>query len=431
MMFKKISFLPLFISSFCFCQISINTSNPKGIVHIDSRNNNPIDEDPSNEQQADDVIFTNEGKLGIGTINPDFSSIVDVDVSILSSGDKKGFMPPKVNLKSGEDIETIKNPATGLLVYNTGENPDFNFKGLAIWTGNNWQNINGKSLNAGKVDELNCNTSSLTPNTYAAKVPYEGILKIPYTGGNGGFYNSQKIGPINGLNLELKSNNLEIGSGTLEYFVSGTPISNSESEYIVPINFNNSTCNANIGGSTDFEPGTVSVFKYELKANDTGYIRDLLPYNNLPILGGKFEVDVYFSISANHLPDPGTKLILTAAIRLTNLSSSHVKVWYSSMGADHNTNISNLSVSANRVDLKSYFTIQNLFLNLGFNDILGINEPRYAGTGGPKQLEPIYADVRFDNKWYQLHFFMINDNLNTVNEDDNKKIVYLTVKRMH
>lgn len=67
-----------------------------------------------------EFVITDDGKVGIGTANPDASSILNLDVTSLPSNDKKGFLGPKVALNSPTDITTIPSPAVGLLVYNTG-----------------------------------------------------------------------------------------------------------------------------------------------------------------------------------------------------------------------------------------------------------------------------------------------------------------------
>lgn len=56
------------------------------------------------------VSQTSVAQVGIGTVNPDASSILDV-TSI-----DKGFLPPRV-----ANTSTINNPATGLMIYNTTE----------------------------------------------------------------------------------------------------------------------------------------------------------------------------------------------------------------------------------------------------------------------------------------------------------------------
>jgi hypothetical protein len=54
--------------------------------------------------------------------------------------DNKGFLPPRVTLISTTDNTTITNPATGLLVYNTGNNAGL-AAGYYFWNGGTWATI--------------------------------------------------------------------------------------------------------------------------------------------------------------------------------------------------------------------------------------------------------------------------------------------------
>ena len=80
-------------------------------------------------------------QTGIGTSTPDASA--KLDVSSLT----QGFLPPRVTLTGINDNTTIKNsagnsitPATGLLVYNTGNNVGL-AAGYYYWNGNAWATI--------------------------------------------------------------------------------------------------------------------------------------------------------------------------------------------------------------------------------------------------------------------------------------------------
>ena len=80
-------------------------------------------------------------QTGIGTSTPDASA--KLDVSSLT----QGFLPPRVTLTGINDNTTIKNsagnsitPATGLLVYNTGNNAGL-VAGYYYWNGNAWATI--------------------------------------------------------------------------------------------------------------------------------------------------------------------------------------------------------------------------------------------------------------------------------------------------
>jgi hypothetical protein len=73
-------------------------------------------------------------QTGIGTTTPDASAKLDVTAS------NKGFLPPRVTLTSRTDNSTIPNSATGLLVYNTGTNPNL-VAGYYYWNGSSWATI--------------------------------------------------------------------------------------------------------------------------------------------------------------------------------------------------------------------------------------------------------------------------------------------------
>lgn len=73
-------------------------------------------------------------QTGIGTTTPYASAKLDV------SATNKGFLPPRVTLTSGTDVATIPNPATGLLVYNNGNNAGL-AAGYYYWNGAVWTTI--------------------------------------------------------------------------------------------------------------------------------------------------------------------------------------------------------------------------------------------------------------------------------------------------
>jgi hypothetical protein len=72
--------------------------------------------------------------VGIGTPNPDPSAILELSAS------NKGFLPPRVGLGSTTDTVTIPNPATGLLVFNTGSGA-LSVKGYYYWDGAKWTRL--------------------------------------------------------------------------------------------------------------------------------------------------------------------------------------------------------------------------------------------------------------------------------------------------
>ena len=80
------------------------------------------------------ISFIGRAQTGIGTTTPDASAKLDV------SATNKGFLPPRVTLTSVTDNTTIPNPATGLLVYNNGNNAGL-VAGYYYWNGTSWATI--------------------------------------------------------------------------------------------------------------------------------------------------------------------------------------------------------------------------------------------------------------------------------------------------
>lgn len=91
-------------------------------------------------------------QVGIGTTNPDASSILDLDVSSLPVNEKKGFLPPRL---STSERNGIASPATGLTIYNTDVNC------LQFHNGKAWYDACEGGLTPGALSD--CNTSGFIP----------------------------------------------------------------------------------------------------------------------------------------------------------------------------------------------------------------------------------------------------------------------------
>jgi hypothetical protein len=105
-------------------------------------------------------------QTGIGTTTPDASAKLDVSAS------NKGFLPPRVTLTSITDNTTIPNPATGLLVYNTGNNVGL-VAGYYYWNGSSWATIatatgSGVSASYARGSRTAAQTTGLSTNGLVA-----------------------------------------------------------------------------------------------------------------------------------------------------------------------------------------------------------------------------------------------------------------------
>ncbi|MFC2357877.1 hypothetical protein [Porphyromonas endodontalis] len=82
-----------------------------------------------------------QSAVGVGTRTP-YSSALDLNVSNLPNGQKKGFLLPKVALTGKKDAHTISNPKKAMMVYNmqdAGSGEEKVYKNLVyVWTGQEW-----------------------------------------------------------------------------------------------------------------------------------------------------------------------------------------------------------------------------------------------------------------------------------------------------
>jgi hypothetical protein len=422
--------LSITIASFnlFYSQVGINTSNPKGVFHVDGAKDNPSTGNPTAAQQANDFVVTSSGNVGIGTNSPNSSALLDVNVDGLASGSKKGFLGPKAALTSQTDQTTIPSPATGLLVYNLGTG-GLVYNGYVFWNGTEWRTFNNGSLAPGTVGTITCNGITLSPSTYTTGVPYTGTMNVPYTGGNGGIYAAQTIGPVNGLTATLSAGNFNSGSGTLSYTVSGTPTVTSPITTPFSLNIGGKTCNAVIGAGDGLAPGDLVFYRAGFSANVSGWMSAFV--TDLPIIGGKLRLDAYFNQNSN-----GGNNSVTMYPRLVNTSSSPVKLWFSALTNVDRFNASNYLLAPNTagatVAPNAYMELDNgIYYGVGYNDILGSTTPRTTGSGEGGHQEVLTMDLSLDDKWYRVYYFPTVDNMNTTSTADNMRVIYLSIQRLY
>lgn len=345
---------------------------------------------------------------------PDVSAILELQSS------NKGFLAPRVALKSPTDVVTIQSPASGLLVYNLGT-AGLGFVGYVFWNGFEWRSFNNSNLSPGSVGTITCNGVTASPSTYQAGVEYNGTMIIPYTDANGGVYAGQTLGPVNGLTATLTSGNFNVGSGQLAFTVSGTPIQGSPTTTTFSINIGGKTCSAVIGSGSGIAPGDLVFFQGSfLASKSSGMMSDEVP--NLPILGGKLRVDGTISASAN-----GGNGRVSFNPVLVNITDKPVKLWYSAITTIDRFNAGNYVVAA-----KSYVQLDNgIYSGYGFNEIAGATGGNVAGRGSDANQEVVTADVSIDDKWYRVYYFPTVDNMNTTTDTDNLRKIYVSIQRLY
>lgn len=104
------------------------------------------------------------------------------------------------------------------------------------------------------VSTLDCNDSVIT-GSYVSGMPVTGTIEIPYTGGNGGFYNAISVNStgVTGLNASAPSGFVNVGSGTIVFNVTGTPSGSGAATFAFSLG--GQSCNVVINVAA--APGTI------------------------------------------------------------------------------------------------------------------------------------------------------------------------------
>ncbi len=152
-------------------------------------------------------FYNNGGSIGIGTTSPNSSSITEINST------SKGFLPPRMTY---DQRNGISNPANGLLIFNitTGCPNYYNNGKWYEWCG----------VQEGSISSLNCGFDG---GVFVQGTPITTPIPIfvSYTGGNGGPYPPRTVTStgVTGLTATLAAGNFAQGSGSLTYYITGTP----------------------------------------------------------------------------------------------------------------------------------------------------------------------------------------------------------------
>jgi hypothetical protein len=413
---KTILFLAFIASGIIYSQVGINTSNPRGIFHVDGLKDNPVTGAPTAPQGSNDFTVTSNGSVGIGTTTPNASAILDVNVDGLAVGSKKGLLGPKVALTSQVDQATIPSPVAGLLVYNLGTT-GLSYVGYVFWNGTEWRTFNNGSLAPGTLGSITCNGVSLSPGTYTAGTPYTGTMSIPYTGGNGGVYAAQVVGPINGLTATLAAGNFNVGSGLLSYTVSGTPTASSPTLTTFPLNIGGQICSATVGAGAVIAPGELVYYHSSIPRQTSSFLLSQF-LNDLPIVNNTFRVDAFIT-SPNAFDSNGASTNFDP--RLYNITAANAKVWVSEVSTHTGD-----SRAANLLILPNNYAQfdDGVYLTYGRNETV-----TFDITTADNKWYRVYYALRIDNK-----SFTSNGNGNTTSDSntlDNTLEVFVSIQRLY
>ncbi len=216
------------------------------------------------------MSITSHSQVGINTEKPHLASVLDI------VSDNRGILIPRVSLTSSTmhlvGDNTITQPE-GLLVYNVGKTLS---KGFYYWKEDRWMAVEESSSSEPEIESLHCSETILEPQNFKAGKTYVGIMKVPYTGGNGGKYSqgSDILSTGNeGLTAKLKTGKLEYGNGFLVYDISGIPKYDSPTAAKFEISFRTTktqNCNVSVGDNVLAETKTHATVGPLLKTSDNG-----------------------------------------------------------------------------------------------------------------------------------------------------------------
>ncbi|MDD7887461.1 fibrinogen-like YCDxxxxGGGW domain-containing protein [Flavivirga sp. 57AJ16] len=179
-------------------------------------------------------VYYSFGQVGVGTTNPDPSSILDV------TSTNQGLLVPRMTQSQRDAITT---PAEGLLIYNLDSNC------FQYHNGTTWSDCLGESQQANK---LNCNSINANGNyavgetlTSANTITIDVLVNS---------YDTYTISTntVNGYSFSTSGTFSSLGVHTITLTGSGIPIAEQTDTFTIDFSGNGSTCNVDIRVTNGF-----------------------------------------------------------------------------------------------------------------------------------------------------------------------------------
>jgi len=356
------------------------------------------------------------GQVTIGS-----AELIDPTAALRVVASNKGVLLPQVNLTAHNDKVTIPNPTTGLLVYNTGVG-GLQTKGYLYWNGEEWIQFSTGTSKAPEIAGLDCTNARIVPSRYEKDVPYEGVLIVPYMGGNGGYYASNieiESTGVEGLTATLQPGNLAYGNGDLVFTLSGTPNESSPELATFDIDVLGFNCQS-IVGSNSLMQGE-QVFWYGSLPANIGSVIASQYINNMPVIEDVFRLDAYFSESSTG------ETTVSYRPRIYNISNDPVKFWWGGVTSIEGRGRSNVLLASG-----GYQNLDNgMYMGYGQNMREGGSTPAPALDEGSTSQETMTIDVFYLGKWYRVFFTGWVDNKNSTNTSLWTRELYISYQRLY
>lgn len=202
-----------------------------------------------------------QAQVGIGTITPDDSSMLDI------SSSNKGLLIPRIELSHTNNTSPVSSPAVGLLVYNTNTAGDV-VPGFYYWTGSLWKSLISAN-EGGNSDSWNLQGNNITADDFLG--PLQDWIPLRFKIGGNNFGQFHAAGGLSiGLNSSASDYSHGIAIGTR---ASASGINSTAIGYEAVVNqantirLGNDSAKVGIGTST---PGLSTIF--EVNSSNQGIL---------------------------------------------------------------------------------------------------------------------------------------------------------------
>jgi hypothetical protein len=227
-------------TSVLYAQVGINTQNPQAQFHVDGAKDNPTTGTPTAAQQANDVVVTQDGRLGVGTTSP-ANNIEIKSGTVGTSGIRITNLPNAASLSTDANGDIISKDFETAGVYVTKQrliiaNPNivitsgsgaYSFRYSSTGLNGYWQiRVNSgaqRQFNTWDVEYYGNNAAgqvwqgrylqSINPNTWTSLDPNNAA-------GGSNEYNTMHVYDLGtGAIVRLTTTLIGIGGGTYESLI--------------------------------------------------------------------------------------------------------------------------------------------------------------------------------------------------------------------